>query len=136
MIWFLSIQKNFIDKVYLHSKDPYHAKYELLINKRKCASLKHCSDFQAVIEYLNDMDDIEEYNPNKEHKILIVFDDMITDTVSNKNLNAIVTELFIRVIKLNISVVFVTESYSAVPKNVRRFYYENPTQRRASMHCI
>ena len=120
----------------MHSKDPYHAKYELLISKRKCAILKHCSDFIAVIEYLNDMDDIEEYNPNKEHKILIVFDDMITDTVSNKNLNAIVTELFIRVIKLNISVVFVTESYSAVPKNVRLFYYENPKQRRASIHCI
>ena len=62
------------------------------------------------------MDDIEEYNPNKEHKILIEFDDMITDMVRNKKNNAIVTELFIRGRKLNISVVFITESYFVVPK--------------------
>ena len=68
------------------------------------------------------MDDIykniEEYNANKKRKILIVFDDMITDILSNKKPNLIVTELFIRGIKLNVSCVFVTESYSAVPKNI------------------
>ena len=59
---------------------------------------------------------IEEYNPNKKQKVLIVFDDMIVDILSNKKLNPIVTELFIRGIKLNISIVFITQSYFAVPK--------------------
>ena len=68
------------------------------------------------------MDDIykntEEYNPNKKWKIL-VFDDMIADMLSNKKFNPIVTELFIRERKLNISLVFIIQSYSAVPKNIR-----------------
>ena len=69
------------------------------------------------------MDDIykniEEYNPNKKCKILIVFDDMIAGMLGNKKLNPIVTELFIRGRKLNISLVFITQSYFAVPKNIR-----------------
>ena len=69
------------------------------------------------------MDDIykniEEYNPIKKQKILIVFDDMIAELLSNKKLNPIVTELFIRGRKLNISLVFITQSYFAVPKYVR-----------------
>ena len=60
---------------------------------------------------------IEEYNPNKKRKILIVFDDMIADMLSNKKLNPILTELFIRGRKLNISLVFLTESYFTVPQN-------------------
>ena len=52
-------------------------------------------------------------------KILFVFDDMIADTLSNKTLNPIVTELFIRVRKLSISLVFITQSYFAIPKNIR-----------------
>ena len=63
--------------------------------------------------------DIEEYNPNKKRKILIVFDDMIADMLSNKKLNPIVTELFIRGRKLNISLVFFTQSYFAVLKGMR-----------------
>ena len=59
---------------------------------------------------------IEEYNPNKERKTLIVFDDIIVDMLSN---NPIVTELFIRGRKLNISLVFITQSYFAVPRNNR-----------------
>ena len=59
---------------------------------------------------------IEEYNPRKKRKILIVFDDMIADVINNKNLNSIVTELFIRGKKLNISIVFITQSYFKVPK--------------------
>ena len=69
------------------------------------------------------MDDIYkniiEYNPNKKRKILIVFDCMIVDMLSNKELNPIVTELFIGGRKLNISLVFITQSYFAVPKNIR-----------------
>ena len=62
---------------------------------------------------------INNYNPNKENKILIVFDDMIADMINNKKLNSIVTELFIRGRKLNISPVFITQSYFKVPKDFR-----------------
>ena len=62
---------------------------------------------------------IDEYNPYKENKISIVFDDMIADMIHNKKLNSIVTELFIRGRKLNVSLVFITQSYFKVPKDVR-----------------
>ena len=69
------------------------------------------------------MDDIYknigEYNPDKERKKLIIFDDVIVDMLSNKRLTTIATELFIRGRKLNISLVFITQSYFAVPKNIR-----------------
>ena len=112
-----------IDKIYLYAKDPYEAKYQFLINKRESTGLKHFNDPKAFIEYSNDMHDvyknIDEYNPDKENKILIVFDDMIADMINNKKLNSIVTELFIRGRKLNISLVFITQSYFKVPKDVR-----------------
>ena len=112
-----------IDKIYLYAKDPYEAKYQFLINKRESTGLKHFNDPKAFIEYSNDMHDvyknIDEYNPDKENKILIVFDDMIADMIHNKKLNSIVTELFIRGRKLNISLVFITQSYFKVPKDVR-----------------
>ena len=54
---------------------------------------------------------IEDYNPGKKHKILIVFDDMIADMINKKKLNPVVTELFIRSRKLNISIVFISQSY-------------------------
>ena len=69
------------------------------------------------------MDDIykniEKYNPNKKRKILLAFHDMIADMLSNKKLNPIVTELFIRGRKLNTSLVFITQSYFTVPKDIR-----------------
>ena len=68
---------------------------------------------------LNVYKNINYYNPDKENKILIVFDDMIPDMIQNKKLNSIVTELFIRGRKLNISLVFITQSYFKVPKDVR-----------------
>ena len=64
-------------------------------------------------------ENIEEYNPNKKRKILIVFDDMISDILSNKKRNPIVTELFISGRELDISLVFITQSYFAVPANIR-----------------
>ena len=71
----------------------------------------------------------EECNLGKKRKILIVFDDMITDMINNKKLNPVVTELFIRGRKLNISIAFITQSYFKVPKDVRlnstHFFYEN-----------
>ena len=62
---------------------------------------------------------IRDYNLDKESKILIVFDDLIADMTHKKKLNSIVTELFIRRRKLHISLVFVTQSYFKVPKDVR-----------------
>ena len=61
---------------------------------------------------------IDEYNIDKERKILLVFDDMIADIIKNKKLNSIVTELFIRGRKLNISLIFINQSYFKVPKDV------------------
>ena len=98
--------------MYLYAKDPYEAKYQFLINKRETTGLKHFNDPKVFIEYSNDMRDvyknIDEYSVDKERKILIVFDDMIADMINNKKLNSIVTELFIRGRKLNISLVFIT----------------------------
>ena len=58
-------------------------------------------------------------NPDKENKILIVFDNMFADMINNKKLNSIVTELLFRGRKLNISLVFITQLYFKVPKDVR-----------------
>ena len=87
----------------------------MLINKRKNTGLKQFIDFKACIKYSKDMDDIysntEECSPNKERRIFIVFDDMYADMLNNKKLNLIVSELFIRVRKLNICLVFIMQSY-------------------------
>ena len=113
----------YIDKIYLYAKDSYEAKYQFLINKRERVGINRLNDPKAFIEYFNDMHkvykNIDNYNPDKESKILIVFDDMIADMIKNKELNSIVTELFIRGRKLDISLVFITQSYFKVPKDVR-----------------
>ena len=94
-----------------------------LKRERESIGLKYFNDPKPFIKYSNDMQDvhknINDYNPDKENKILIVFDDMIADMINNKKLNSIVTELFIRGRKLNISLVFITQSYFKVPKDVR-----------------
>ena len=64
-------------------------------------------------------ENIDDYNPNRQRKILIVFDDMIADIMTNKKFQAIIKELFIRCRKLNISLVFITQSYFSAPKDVR-----------------
>ena len=106
-----------IDKIYSYTKDPYEAKYQYLINIREKVGIDHFDDPKAFIEYSNDMHyvykNIDEYNLDKEREILIVFDDMIADMISNKKLNSIVNE------KINISLVFITQSYFKVPKDVR-----------------
>ena len=75
------------------------------------------------MEYSNDMQDvyknIEDYNPIKKRKVFIFLDDMIADMISNNKLNPIVTELFIRGRKLNIYIIFITQSYFKVPKDAR-----------------
>ena len=105
----------------MYAKDPYDPQY--LINKREGVGINRFNDPKAFIEYSNDMrnvyKNINYYNPDTENKILIVFDDMIADMIQNKKLNSIVTELLIRGRKLNISLVFITQSYFKVPKDVR-----------------
>ena len=114
-----------IDKICLYAKDPYESKYQYLINKREGAGINHFNDHKAFIEHSNDMrkvyKNINHYNPDRENKILIVFNDMIADMIHNKKLNSIVTELFVSGRKLNNSLVFITQSqsYFKVPKDVR-----------------
>ena len=99
-----------IDKIYLYTKDPYEAKYQYLINKLEKVGLKHYDNPKDFIEYSNDMHyvylNFEEYDLGRKRKVLIAFDDMIPDMINNVKLNPIVTELFIRGRKLNISIVF------------------------------
>ena len=93
----------------MYAKDPYEAKYQYLINKTEGVGIDSFSDPKAFIEYSNDVNKkINDYNPDKENMILIVFHDMIADMIHNKKLNSIVIELFIRGRKLNISLVFIT----------------------------
>ena len=112
-----------IDKIYLYAKDLSEPKYEFLIKKHEDVEIKYCNDPNAFTECSNTMDDvyenIDDYNPNRQKIFLIVFDDMIADTMSNKKCQAIIKELFIRCRKLNISPVFITQSYFSVPKDVR-----------------
>ena len=75
------------------------------------------------MEYSNDVEDvyknIEDYNPGKKRKILIVFDDMIADMINDKKLNPVLTELFIRGRKIGLSLVFISQSYLEIPTDVK-----------------
>ena len=112
-----------IDKIYLYARDLNEPKYKILIKKRKDAGIKHLNDPNAFIECSNTMDDVYEnindYNPIRKRKKLIVFDDMIADIMGNRRFQTIIKELFIRCRKLNISLVFITQSYFSAPKDVR-----------------
>ena len=81
------------------------------------------NDPNAFIECSNTTDDVYEnidsYNPNRKRNIFSAFDDMIADIMTNKKFQALIKELFIRCRKLNISLVFITQSYFCVPKDVR-----------------
>ena len=109
-------------------------------NKREDVGINHFNDPKAFIEYSNDMrhvyKNINYYNPYKENKILIVFDDMIADMINNKKLNSIVTELFIRGRKLNIFLAFIAQSYfRCYTKYYSIFYNKNLKQKRTSTNC-
>ena len=112
-----------IDKINLYAIEPSEPKCQSLIKKQESTCLNYLNESKAFIEYSNAIDDvyknIEEYNQNKNRKILLVFDDMIADMFCNKKPNTIVTKLSIGGRKLNIYLVFITQSYFAVPKNVR-----------------
>ena len=112
-----------IEKIYLYTKDLSESKYEHLIKNRENAGLKHLNDAKAFIDCSNTMNDVDEnidlYNPNRKRKILIAFDDMIADIMTNKKFQSIIKELFIRCRKINISLLFITQAYFSVPNDVR-----------------
>ena len=98
-------EQNDIDKIYLYARDLSEPKYEYLIKKREDVGIKHVNNSNAFIECSSTMDDVYEnihdYNPSRRRKILIVFDDMITDIITSKKF---------RCRKLNILLVFLSRS--------------------------
>ena len=110
-----------IDKIYLYARDLIEPKYQFLIEKREDAGIKHVNNPNSFVVCWNTMDDVYKninvYSPNRDKKSLNFFGDMIADVMSNKNFQAIIKELFIRCRKLNISLVFITQSYFSVPKD-------------------
>ena len=89
-----------IDKIYLYARDLSKPKYQFLIKKHKDAGIKHVNNSNVFILCSNKMDDvykdIDNYNPKRDKKVLIVFDDMIADIMTNKKFQAIIKELFIK----------------------------------------
>ena len=114
-----------IDKRYilLYAKNIHEPKFEYLINIREQAGIKNLNDPQVFIEYSDDMndvlDDTNNYNKNRDKKVLIVFDDMIADIEYNKNFKRIMKQLFYRARKINVSIVFITQSYFRALKDAR-----------------
>ena len=104
-----------IDKISLYAKDLSEPKNEFLIKKIEDAGIKHLKVPNAFIDCSNTMDgvyeNIDDYNPSRKRKILIVFDDMIADIMANKKFQVLIKELFIRCAKVNISLVFMTQSF-------------------------
>ena len=93
-----------------------------MIKKREDTGTKHFNNPNAFIECSSTMDDvyenIDDYNPSRKRKVLIAFDDMIADIMVHKKFQAIIKELFIRCRKLNISLLFITQSYFSIPKDI------------------
>ena len=119
---YLSNEQNDIDKIYLYARDLNEPKYKTLIKKHEDAEIKYLNYPNAFIDCSNTMDDVYENihdcNSSRKRKILIAFDDMIADIMTNKKFQSIIKELFIRCRKLNISLLFITKSYFSVPKDV------------------
>ena len=107
----------------MYARDLSEPKYEYLIKKHEDAGMKHLNNPNAFIECSNTMDDvynnINDYNPSRKRKIFIVFDDIIVDITTNEKFQTIIKKFFIRCRKLNISLVFITQPYFSIPKDVR-----------------
>ena len=97
---------NFIDKIYFYDKDLNEPKYQFLIKRFEDAGIKHLNDSKAITEYSQCMDgvnnNIDDYNPSRKRKILILFGDMIAEFISNNKCQEMVKEVFIRCRKLDI----------------------------------
>ena len=106
----------------MYAKDLNEPKYQFLINKREDVGIKHLDDPKAFVEHSNTMEDIynntDDYNPTRKKRTLIMPDDMIADIMTNKKFQVMIKELFIRCRKLNIYLVFITQPYFSVPKEV------------------
>ena len=107
----------------MYARDLSESKYEYLIKNCENAGIKYLNNSKALFECSNTMDDVYEninyYNPSRRRKIVIVFDDIIADIMTNKKFQAILKEWFIRCRKINISLLFITQSYFSVPTEVR-----------------
>ena len=115
-----------IDKIYLYAKYLSESRYEYLIKNRENKEIRHLNDSKAFTECLNTKDDVYEnidnYNPNRKIIILIVFDDMIADFMTNKKFQSIIKLLVIRCRKLVFHLHFtciITQSCFSAPKDVR-----------------
>ena len=113
---------NPIDKIYLYAKDLGEAKYQYLIDNRVDAGIKNLNDPHAFIEYSDNMNDvykdINDYNKKRENRVLIIFDDMIADIEYNKKFKKMI-KLLHRGRKINIFIVFITQSYFRTLKDAR-----------------
>ena len=133
-----------MDNIYLYARDLNEPKYQFLIKKHEDEGTKHLNNPNQFIECSNTMDhvyeNINDYNLNRDRKVLIVFYDTIADIMGNKKFQAIVKELFIKYRKLNISLVFITQSYFSIPKDnslnsTHYFNHENKRQKRITKYC-
>ena len=111
------------DKIYFYVKDPFEWKYQLLINWKGKVGTEILKIPKGFIDYSQPIDDVyenlEDYNPKKKGRVLIVFDDMMGDMESNKKWGPIIAELFLRGKKLNIFLFSLSQSYFKVPKTIR-----------------
>ena len=129
-------QRPDIDKNYLYVKDPFESKYQLLINGKEKVGIENLKSPKAFIDYSQIIDDVYE----KKRRILIVFDDMIADMESNTK-STMVTEFFLGGRKLNISVVFISQSYFKVPNTIRLnaahyFIMKIPNKKELQVICL
>ena len=129
-------QRPDIDKNYLYVKDPFESKYQLLINGKEKVGIENLKSPKAFIDYSQTIDDVYE----KKRRILIVFDDMIADMESNTK-STMVTEFFLVGRKLNISVVFISQSYFKVPNTIRLnaahyFIMKIPNKKELQVICL
>ena len=112
-----------LTNIYLYVKDPFKSKDQLIINGREKVGIKKLKNTKALIEYPQKTDDVyenlEDHNPTKKIKVLIVFDNVIASMEANKKLCPIVTELFLRGRKINILLAFISQSYFIVSKTIR-----------------
>ena len=129
-------QRPDIDKNYLYVKDPFESKYQLLINGKEKVGIENLKSPKAFIDYSQTIDDVYE----KKRRILIVFDDMIADMEFNTK-STMVTEFFLGGRKLNISVVFISQSYFKVPNTIRLnaahyFIMKIPNKKELQVICL
>ena len=124
----------------LYARDLSEPKYQFLIKKCEDAGIKNMNNSNAFIMFSNMMDDVYEnindYNQKEIKKVLIVFDDMIADIVTNNKFQAIIKEMFIRCRKLNIyySALFLCYKRCQIKFNTL-FHYENKQQKRITKYC-